>query len=62
MHCCSDVVVFKLTLTLSGDQDMQILKYVKKTSENSKRLMGDLQNLKAKIYSLENDARHIHEH
>lgn len=54
--------LYKLTLTLSGDQDMQILNYVKKTSENSKKLMGDLQNLKAKIYSLENDARHIHEH
>jgi hypothetical protein len=40
---------------------MQILEYVKKTSENSKKLMGDLQNLKAKIYSLENDARHVHE-
>ena len=40
---------------------MQMLEYVKKTSENSKKLMGNLQTLKAKIYSLENDVRHVHE-
>ncbi len=41
---------------------MQILSYVKKTSHNSKKLIGDLQNLKAKIYSLENDVRYVHDH
>ena len=52
--------LYKLTLSLSGDQDMQILSQVKKTASNSKKLVGDLQNLKAKLYSLENDARHVH--
>lgn len=43
-------------------QDSQILTYVKSTSKNAKKLIGDLQNLKAKVYSLENDVRHIHDH
>ena len=52
--------LYKLTLSLSGDQELQILSQVKKTASNSKKLVGDLQNLKAKLYSLENDARHVH--
>lgn len=52
--------LYKLTLSLSGDQEMQILSHVRKTASNSKKLVGDLQNLKAKLYSLENDARHVH--
>ena len=52
--------LYKLTLSLSGDQESQILSQVKKTASNSKKLVGDLQNLKAKLYSLENDARHVH--
>ena len=51
----------QLTITLSGDQDMQILTHVRQTAKNSKKLVGDLQNLKAKVYSLENDARHVHD-
>ena len=52
--------LYKLTLSLSGDQDLQILSQVKKTASNSKKLVGELQTLKAKLYSLENDARHVH--
>jgi len=48
-------------MTLSGDQDLQILTQVKKTASRSKKLMGDLQHLKGKIYSLENDVRHVHD-
>ena len=44
-----------------GGQDLQILNYVKSTSKNAKKLMGDLQSLKAKVYSLENDVRHVHD-
>lgn len=54
--------LFKLTISLTGDQDMQILTQVKKTALNSKKLIGDLQNLKAAVYSLEHDARHVHNH
>ena len=39
---------------------MQILQQVKKTATNSKKLLDDLQHLKAKMYSLENDVRHVH--
>lgn len=52
--------LYKLTLSLSGEQDMQILSHVKKTAFNSKKLVGDLQTLKARLYSLENDVRHVH--
>ncbi len=47
---------------MGGDQDSEILSYVKSTSKNAKKLIGDLQNLKAKVYSLENNVRHIHDH
>lgn len=59
--CCDCFPPLQLTMTLSGDQDMQILSQVRKTATRSKQLMGDLQNLKAKIYSLENDVRHVHD-
>ena len=52
--------LFKLTLSLTGDQDMQILTHVKRTAANSKKLVGDLQNLKAALYSLERDTRNVH--
>ena len=52
--------LYKLTLSLTGDQDMQILTQVKRTAANSKKLVGDLQNLKAAIYSLERDTRNVH--
>ena len=52
--------LFKLTLSLTGDQDMQILTQVKRTAANSKKLVGDLQNLKAALYSLERDTRNVH--
>ena len=52
--------LFKLTLSLTGDQDMQILTQVKRTASNSKKLVGDLQSLKAALYSLERDARNVH--
>lgn len=45
-------------MTVSGDNDMEILSEVKKSASRSKKLMGELQNIKFKVYSLENDARH----
>lgn len=53
--------LYKLTATLGGEKDMQILQQVKKTATNSKKLLDDLQHLKAKMYSLENDVRHVHD-
>ena len=46
-------------MALSGDHDMQILNEVKKTASRSKKLIGQVQNIKSKVYSLENDIRHV---
>ena len=51
----------QLTVGLSGDQDEEVLRAVRRTASNSKKLVGDLQTLKARIYSLENDTRHVHD-
>lgn len=52
--------LYKLMITLSGDQELCVLGEVKKTASRSKKVMGELQHLKGKIYSLENDLSHIH--
>lgn len=51
-----------MTLTLNGNQDMEILEHVRKTAKSSKKIVGDLQTLKAKMYSMENSFRHVHDH
>ena len=52
----------QLTLTLGDHQDTQILAQVKQTAVRSKRLVEDLQHLKSKVYSIEKDFRHMHDH
>lgn len=54
-------ILMQLTMGLSGDQDEEVLRAVRRTAANSKKLVGDLQTLKARIYSLENDTRHVHD-
>jgi coiled-coil domain-containing protein 77 len=46
-------------LNFGEGEDMEILKDVRKTAGQSKKVMGELQHLKASIYSLENDLRHL---
>jgi coiled-coil domain-containing protein 77 len=41
------------------DLDMQILRNVRSTAGRSKKIMGELKNLKTKVYGLENDLRHL---
>ena len=41
------------------DLDMQILRNVRRTAGRSHHLMGELKTLKAKVYGLENDLRHL---
>ena len=41
------------------DIDMQVLKNVRRTAGRSKKLVGELKNLKSKIYGLESDLRHL---
>lgn len=59
--------LYKVTLGFAEDMDikrpddldMQILRNVRQTAGRSKKLMGDLKNLKAKVYGLENDLKHL---
>lgn len=41
------------------DLDLQILKNVRATAGRSKRMMGELKNLKSKMYGIENDLKHL---
>lgn len=41
------------------DLDMQILRNVRRTAGRSKKIMGELKNLKTKVYGLENDLKHL---
>ncbi len=58
---------FQVTLGLSEgmdetrpeDIDLLILRNVRRTAGRSKHLMGELKGLKAKVYGLENDLRHL---
>ena len=41
------------------DIDMQILRNIRRTAGRSKEMVGELKNLKAKVYGIENDLRHL---
>ena len=41
------------------DIDMLILRNVRRTAGRSKDIMDNLKTLKAKVYGLENDLRHL---
>ncbi len=41
------------------DVDLLILRNVRRTAGRSTHLMGELKGLKAKVYGLENDLRHL---
>ena len=41
------------------DIDMVILRNVRRTAGQSKELMDNLKTLKAKVYGMENDLRHL---
>ncbi|XP_041348679.1 coiled-coil domain-containing protein 77-like [Gigantopelta aegis] len=59
--------LYKVTLGFAADMDverpddldMQILRNVRRTAGRSKQMMGELKNLKVKVYGLENDLRHL---
>lgn len=59
--------LYKVTIGFSEDMDikrpddldMQILRNIHATSGRSKKMVGDLKNLKAKIYNIENDLKHL---
>ncbi|XP_052779292.1 coiled-coil domain-containing protein 77-like [Mya arenaria] len=59
--------LYKVTIGFSEDMDakrpddldMQILRNIRATSGRSKKMVGELKNLKAKMYSIENDMKHL---
>lgn len=53
-------VIYQVTVDvpIDGDVDQEVLRNVHATAARSKYLVGELHQLKAKIYSLENDLRH----
>ncbi|NXJ59686.1 CCD77 protein, partial [Rostratula benghalensis] len=49
--------LFKVTLNIGPDQDLAILHEVHQGNRLTHKIQGELKNLKAKIYSLENELR-----
>ncbi len=50
---------FKVTVNLGDQFDFEILQHTRKTAGRSKKVVDELRGLKAKIYSMENDVRHL---
>ncbi|XP_074972136.1 coiled-coil domain-containing protein 77 isoform X1 [Phalacrocorax aristotelis] len=49
--------LFKVTLNIGPDQDLAILHEVRQGNRITRKIQGELKNLKAKIYALENELR-----
>ncbi|NWX45223.1 CCD77 protein, partial [Steatornis caripensis] len=49
--------LFKVTLNIGPDQDLAILHELRQGNTLTRRIQGELKNLKAKIYGLENELR-----
>ncbi|XP_070558268.1 coiled-coil domain-containing protein 77-like [Ptychodera flava] len=51
--------LYRVTVGIGEGDDIAILQDIKRTARRSKKMQGELQNLKAKIYGIENDLRHL---
>ncbi|NXA11979.1 CCD77 protein, partial [Sapayoa aenigma] len=49
--------IYKVTVNLGPDQDLAILREVRQGNRLTRKIQGELKNLKAKIYCLENELR-----
>ncbi|XP_034258979.1 coiled-coil domain-containing protein 77 [Pantherophis guttatus] len=49
--------LFKVVMNVGPDQDLAILHEVRRGNKRTKKLQGELKNLKSKIYGLESDLR-----
>ncbi|XP_008936624.1 PREDICTED: coiled-coil domain-containing protein 77, partial [Merops nubicus] len=49
--------LFKVTLTIGPDQDLAVLREIRQGNRLTRKIQGELKNLKAKIYGLENELR-----
>ncbi|NWZ36365.1 CCD77 protein, partial [Brachypodius atriceps] len=50
--------IYKVALNLGPDQDFAVLREVRQGNKLTRRIQGELKDLKAKIYSLEDELRH----
>ncbi|NWW39576.1 CCD77 protein, partial [Panurus biarmicus] len=50
--------IYKVALNLGPDQDLAILHEVRQGNKLTRKIQGELKDLKAKIYSLEDELRH----
>uniref|UniRef100_A0A8D2PJ06 Coiled-coil domain containing 77 n=1 Tax=Zosterops lateralis melanops TaxID=1220523 RepID=A0A8D2PJ06_ZOSLA len=50
--------IYKVALNLGPDQDFVVLREVRQGNRLTRRIQGELKDLKAKIYSLEDELRH----
>uniref|UniRef100_A0A670JP63 Coiled-coil domain containing 77 n=1 Tax=Podarcis muralis TaxID=64176 RepID=A0A670JP63_PODMU len=50
-------LLFKVTATAGPEQDLAILQEVRQGNRRTKKIQGELKNLKSKIYGLENELR-----
>ncbi len=51
--------LFKVTIGYAGCDEIDVLSNVHETTVRSREMQGELNHLKAKIYGLENDIRHL---
>jgi len=49
--------LFRVTLAEQESPDVAVLKHVKMTAQRSKKLLGDINNVKSKLYNVENHMR-----
>ncbi|KAL5256049.1 hypothetical protein ACHWQZ_G011309 [Mnemiopsis leidyi] len=49
--------LFKVTLAEKENPDIHVLKHVKSTAQRSKKLLGEINNVKSRLYSVENNMR-----
>ena len=47
----------QVTLAEQDNPDVAVLKHVKMTAQRSKKLLGDINNVKSKLYNVENHLR-----
>ncbi|NXQ21433.1 CCD77 protein, partial [Peucedramus taeniatus] len=50
--------IYKVALNLGPDQDLAILREVRQGNKLTRKIQGELKDLKAKIYTLEDELRH----
>ena len=53
----SSYSVFQVTLAEKENPDIHVLKHVKSTAQRSKKLLGEINTVKSRLYSVENNMR-----